>query len=192
MLTTAGGSRPLLCSAVLTLLTFGLPAAEAQGADPCPGATDIPQTPQQVSAAAGAVTCLVNAERTSRGIPALRRDADLAQAARAHAEDMAQHDYFAHTSPDGVRLGDRLRAAGYGRPGEGWRAGEDIGWGTGDRATPSALVDAWLNSDGHRRILLSATYEEIGVGVAAGAPRQTSSGLPGATYTMDVGTIRRP
>jgi uncharacterized protein YkwD len=97
---------------------------------------------------------LVNAERTSRGIPPLTRD------------------------------------AGYGDPRDGWYAGEDLGWGIGDRATPNALVDAWLNSSKHRRVLLSAVYDELGIGVAQGAPKATSSGLPGATYAMDLGTIR--
>ena len=93
-------------------------------------------------------------------------------------------------SANGNGLSDRLRAAGNGNPGDGWRAGEDLGWGTGERATPNALVDAWLNSDHHRRILLSSLYEDIGLGVALGAPKATSSGLPGATYAMDLGTIR--
>jgi uncharacterized protein YkwD len=189
MLTTADVSRPLLHAAATAVMAFGLLAAPA-GAAQCPASAEIPTTPEQIAAAAGAVTCLVNAERAARGIPALRRDADLAQAARGHAHDMAQHKYFSHTSPNGDGLSDRLRAAGYGRPGDGWRAGEDIGWGTGARATPNALVDAWLDSDGHRRILLSDGYREIGVGVAAGAPKQTGSELPGATYTMDLGAIR--
>jgi uncharacterized protein YkwD len=193
MLTTADGSRPMLRAAVPTLIAFGLlaaPAGAAQGAARCPASVDIPTTPEQTTAAAGAVVCLVNAERATRGIAALRGDADLTQAARAHAQDMSRHKYFSHTSANGDGLGDRLRAAGYGRPGDGWRAGEDIGWGTGARATPNALVDAWLDSDGHRRILLSDGYREIGVGVAAGAPKQTGSELPGATYTMDLGAIR--
>ena len=103
---------------------------------------------------------------------------------------MTQRQFFSHVSTNGNRLSDRLRAAGYGDPGDGWRAGEDLGWGTGERSTPNALVDAWLASDHHRRILLSGSYREIGVGVAAGAPRPTNSGLPGATYAMDLGTIR--
>jgi uncharacterized protein YkwD len=192
MLTTAV-SRPLLRAAAITPIALGLlaaPAGAAQGAAQCPGSMDIPTTPQQLTAAAGATICLVNVERAARGIAALRRDSDLAHAARAHALDMSQHDYFSHTSANGNSLSDRLRAAGYGRPGDGWRAGEDLGWGIGARATPNSLVDAWLNSDGHRRILLSDAYREIGVGVAAGAPKQADSGLPGATYTMDLGTIR--
>jgi uncharacterized protein YkwD len=77
-----------------------------------------------------------------------------------------------------------------GIPANDWYAGEDLGWGTGDRATPNSLVDAWLNSAEHRRVLLSPLYEEVGIGVAQGAPRATTSGLPGATYAMDLGTIR--
>ena len=95
--------------------------------------------------------CLVNAERTSRGLKPLRRDGDLAQAARGHAADMARRDYFSHVTPSGDDLSDRLRDAGYGEPGDGWRAGENLGWGTGERATPDALVDAWLASPGHKR-----------------------------------------
>ena len=102
---------------------------------------------------------------------------------------MVRRAYFSHVTPDGEGLNDRVRNAGYGRPGDGWRVGESLGWGTGDRATPAALVDAWLASPGHRRILLQDAYRELGVGVAAGAP-QGWSWLPGATYTMELGTIR--
>ncbi len=193
MPTTAVVSRPLLTAAVTTLLAFGLlcaPAGAARGVYQCNGSLKIPRSAQQLATAASAVVCLVNAERSARGAGALRRDSDLAQAASGPATDMAQHQYFSHESADGSGLSDRLRAAGYGKPGDGWRAGEDIGWGTGERATPTALVDAWLASDHHRRILLSSAYEEIGVGVAAGAPKPTSSDLPGATYAMDLGTLR--
>jgi uncharacterized protein YkwD len=188
MLTTNDITRPLPRAAATFLLAFGLTAAPA-GAAQCPGSMDIPSSSDDMGTAAGAIVCLVNVERTSRGLPALQRDGDLSQAARAHAADMARNNFFAHVNPDGDTLSDRLRKAGYGRPGDGWHAGEDLGWGTGDRATPNALVDAWRASPGHRRILLSGTYREIGVGVAGGAPNESSSGLPGATYAMDLGTI---
>jgi uncharacterized protein YkwD len=194
MLTTAILPRPLLTAAVMTLLAFALLSTDAhaaRGANQCNAALDIPQSTDQLAAASNAVICLVNVERTSRGIAPLKRDADLGQAAGAHSQDMAQRQYFSHVSADGSGLSDRLKAAGYGKPGDGWRAGEDLGWGTGARATPNALVDAWMQSDHHRRILLSSTYKEVGVGVAAGAPKATDSGLPGATYAMDLGTIRR-
>jgi uncharacterized protein YkwD len=194
MLTTADFKRTLLRAAATFLFTFGLiaaPAGAAQGAGQCPGSMAIPSSGEDMTSAAGAIVCLVNIERTSRGVPALRRDGDLSQAARGHASDMARHNFFDHVSPNGDTLSDRLRHAGYGRPGDGWRAGEDLGWGTGGRATPNALVDAWLASPGHRRILLSGSYREIGVGVSGGAPITSSAGLPGATYAMDLGTIVR-
>jgi uncharacterized protein YkwD len=120
---------------------------------------------------------------------AVTRDSDLGRAARRLSNDMVRRRYFAHVTPGGATLGDRLRAAGYGA-GQGWRAGETLGWGTGSRSTPNALVDEWLASPPHRRILLDAGYRELGVGVAPGAPQDTSSDLNGATYTLDLAVIR--
>jgi uncharacterized protein YkwD len=190
---TVDVSRPLLAAAVSALLTCALlpsPARAARGVYVCEGSLEIPQSGQQTAVAAASIACLVNVERTSRGVAALTRDANLARAARGHASDMSARGYFSHVSANGEDLSDRLRDAGYGDPGDGWYAGEDLGWGTGTQATPNALVDAWLNSAKHRRVLLSPVYEELGVGVAQGAPMATSSGLPGATYAMDLGTIR--
>jgi uncharacterized protein YkwD len=48
--------------------------------------------------------------------------------------------------------------------------GENIGWGSGALATPTALVAAWMRSPGHRANLLTRGYAEIGVGVVAGSP----------------------
>jgi uncharacterized protein YkwD len=189
MLRTAVVMRPLL-TAGLVFALLAAPAGASRGVYQCNGSLQIPQSAEQLATASSAVACLVNIERATRGIAPLERDADLAQAARGHALEMSRRKFFSHTSANGDGLGDRLRAAGYGDPGDGWRAGEDLGWGTGERATPNALVDAWLASDHHRRILLSPVYEEIGLGVAQGAPKPTSSGLPGATYAMDVGIIR--
>ena len=143
----------------------------------------------QLDAADDAVICLVNVERTSRGLKALKRDGDLAQAARGHSRDMARNKYFDHTSPNGDSVGDRIREAGYGKPGDGWKVGENLGWGTGERATPNSLVDEWLNSPPHKKNMLTGSYRELGVGVAGGAPKG-STDLPGATYTLNLGVIR--
>jgi uncharacterized protein YkwD len=186
--------RPLLTAAIASALALALastPAHASRGVDQCNGSLEIPRSANELTTASRAVACLVNIERAARGIDPLRPDADLARAARGHASDMAQRKYFSHTSANGDGLSDRLKAAGYGDPGDGWRAGEDLGWGTGERSSPNALVDAWLASDHHKRILLSTVYEEIGVGVAGGAPKATGSGLPGATYAMDLGTLLR-
>ncbi len=193
MLTTAHFARPLLSGAVVVVAVFSFvssPAGAAQ-AERCPGLAGRTHLPEAFDTATGATVCLVNAERTSRGLDALRRDSDLARAARRHAADMVRREYFAHVTPGGTGLSDRLRAAGYGQPGDGWRAGEALGWGTGYRASPNALVDAWMDSPRHRRLLLEDVYRELGLGVVTGAPMATTSDLPGATYTLELGVIRK-
>jgi uncharacterized protein YkwD len=174
--------------AATAVLAIAAPGAHAAAAAGCPGALDEPSS-ATVAATADSVTCIVNAERTQRGLHSLTRDADLGKAARRHADDMVRRSFFGHVTPGGATLGDRLRAAGYGS-GRGWRAGEALGWGTGSRATPNALVDEWLDSPPHRHILLDPGYRELGVGVAIGAPRATDSGLAGATYALDLAVIR--
>ncbi len=185
-------SATRLLQAAASLVAFAalsVPAGAAVGAGSCPGATEIPSSDGDGDGdeATAATHCLVNAERTSRGLRPLRRDANLAQAARGHSADMVRRDFFAHVSPGGETLKDRVRAAGYGEPGQGWRAGENLGWGTQERSSPNALVDAWLESPAHRRIMLSSDYRELGIGVASGAPNKEA---PGATYTLNVGVLR--
>ncbi len=191
MSSTARLVRRLFSAAVSSFIVLGLlaPSAGAAQAERCPGSLDVPTSQDGLSTAASATVCLVNAERTSRGLKPLRRDGDLAQAARRHSSDMARRNYFSHVTPGGNDLGDRLRDAGYGDPGDGWRAGENLGWGTGNRATPASLVDEWLASPAHKRNMLEDSFRELGVGVAAGAP-QGENGLRGATYTLDMGVIR--
>src|SRR6185312_15619523 len=104
-------ARLLLAAAVTTCIyTLAVRPASAAQADRCPGSTDIPTSSAQANDAADAVVCLVNAERTSRGLKPLSRDGDLAQAARKHAADMVRRDYFSHTSPNGTSFADRIRA----------------------------------------------------------------------------------
>jgi len=189
---TTAITRPLLTAAVSLTAACSFsasPAHAAAGADQCPGAMDVPDSAAKVDQAADAVLCLVNAERASRGLEVLKRDGDLMQAARGHSRDMTRRNYFDHTSPGGETVGDRVRDAGYGRPGDGWRVGENLGWGTGRRAAPNALVDAWLNSPPHKKNMLNGAFREVGVGVAQGAPNKGTD-LPGATYTLNLGVIR--
>src|SRR4051812_10388766 len=103
----------LLAAAISLLAVFILarPAQAAQ-ADRCPGALDVPDSPAAAAQAADAVGCLVNAERTSRGLQPLQRDGDLAQAGRKHASDMVRRNYFSHVSPGGTDPGDRAVDAG--------------------------------------------------------------------------------
>jgi uncharacterized protein YkwD len=104
---------------------------------------------------------LIDAERVSRGLAPLAFDALLAQVAEAHSQDMINRDFFDHINPDGLDPGERLANAGYGAG--NW--GETIGAGY---TTPESMLNGWLNSSGHRNILLSPSFTQIGLGYVTG------------------------
>jgi uncharacterized protein YkwD len=131
--------------------------------------------------AGDAVRCLVNAERTSRGLSALAPSARLRAAAAAHSADMIARRFFDHVSPGGATVTDRVRRAGY----SGRTLGEDIGWGTAELGSPAAIVQAWMHSPPHRAVILSPRFREIGVGVALGTPTERTA--DGAVYVLDLG-----
>lgn len=103
---------------------------------------------------------LVNIEREARGLHPLSYNEELTVAARLHSQDMGDQNYFDHTSLDGREYYERIADAGY----DYQSCGENIAAGY---ATPEAVVDAWMNSDGHRANILHPDYCDIGVGYAA-------------------------
>lgn len=105
-----------------------------------------------------AVADLVDQERADAGCGALERDSRLDAAARLHAEDMAANDYFDHTSQDGRGPTERAAEQGY----EGG-VGENIAAGYPDA---EAVMEGWMNSEGHRANILNCDYSVLGVGVA--------------------------
>ena len=71
---------------------------------------------------------------------------------------MRNNNFFDHTGSAGSDVGARATAAGY-----NWNTiGENIGSGS---VTPEAMMDLWMNSDGHRANILSPNYTELGVGI---------------------------
>ena len=133
-----------------------------------------------------ALRCLVNATRAEHGLPALRSSAPLNVAADQFSADMVARGYFAHVTPDGRSVTDRVRSTGYLGGSNDWALGEDIGWGTGSASTPASIFTAFMNSPPHRRVILSRAYHEIGVGVAPGVP---SGQAGGATFVLDFGDV---
>jgi hypothetical protein len=131
-----------------------------------------------------ATLCLLNQQRGAQGVAALVENAELSNASAGYSQRMVAQGFFAHQSPDGGTLVDRLTGAGYLGDDEPWLVGENIGWGQGGLATPRSMVSAWMDSPGHRENLLSADYTEVGVGLALGTPVDQSWG---ATYTTDFG-----
>ena len=103
---------------------------------------------------------LVNIEREARNLHPLSYNEELTLAARLHSQDMGDQNYFDHTSLDGREFYERIAGAGY----DCQICGENIAAGY---STPEAVVDAWMNSDGHRANILDPDYCDIGVGYAA-------------------------
>jgi uncharacterized protein YkwD len=113
---------------------------------------------------------LVNRERVAHDLPPLEWDEDVAQVAYEHSYDMDVRDYFSHTTPEGLSPGQRATAAGI-----EWTAyGENIAYG---QPTPEAVMEAWMDSEGHRENILGTWYTRIGIGVqvAPGGPWWTQN-----------------
>lgn len=102
---------------------------------------------------------LTNVERTKRGLPALAKNWELCRVARYKSEDMLNRGYFAHNSPAYGSPFDMMESFGL----RFTAAAENIAYG---QRTPAEVMNAWMNSPGHRSNILSGNVSEIGVGVA--------------------------
>lgn len=102
---------------------------------------------------------LMNEHRVDIGCPTLEWHQPTAGVAQAHSADMIARDFFAHTNPDGDSPFDRLTAAGidYGM------AAENIAYGYPDAAS---VLQAWLDSPGHRANIENCSLSQHGVGLA--------------------------
>jgi len=176
----------------------GSPPLPDPPALPAPPVTNPPRPPVSCASASArpgtasaarlrsAIVCLINAERAKRRLRRLRVSRELELAARRHARDMVVRRYFAHTSPSGSGVLDRIMRTRYLRRYGRWRLGEVLGWGWGAQGTPAAIVAGWLRSSPHRRQLLGR-YLEIGVGVQRAAPRRMARAA--TTYVVDFGAF---
>ena len=178
--------RPLMLIALTALAALAL-AAPASAA-PCANATTLPgQASERVLGKA--TVCLVNRERTRRGLRGLRTNRRLSKAAVAHTVDMVQKKYFAHVSQGGDNVVDRLLGTGYLGRVRSWLVGENLAWGTDTLSTPRQTVINWMNSPTHRANILKARFREIGIGVVFHAPKGTDNPTA-ATYTTTFGYRR--
>jgi uncharacterized protein YkwD len=172
-----------------------LPVAAANAQAACAGA-DTPITAANQAAASAAMTCLLNNERTTRGLPALSTNPALAQASQAHAADMAARGYRDVDAPDPAPQGKtpRDRATTFGYP-----AGNVYGVWLGSGPTPRSNALEVMSQGGLCSALIDAAYTDIGVGTATAAdgPRfSVSFGGQGTTVpanpTCPVGKLVTP
>lgn len=103
------------------------------------------------------VFALTNEERAKHGLNALQVDYEVSKVAREKSRDMAVNNYFDHNSPTYGSPFDMLKAYGINYQ----SAGENIAKG---QRTPQEVVNAWMNSEGHRANILNGSYTHIGVG----------------------------
>ena len=166
---------------------MGTAAAQALPAASGCGAADVTPTDASMRpAAAAAVLCLVNAQRTVHGLAPLAPSALLARAATQHSDDMVRRRYFSHVTPSGQDQRGRVARTGYLRGCRRPVLGETIAWGSGAYATPVELVADLMASAPHRAILLDRRYRDIGVGLALGAP-MVGMGESGSTLSLNLG-----
>ncbi len=106
------------------------------------------------------ILILVNAERKKAGVEPLTLSTEVSSVAQVKADDMAKNGYFDHNSPT------------YGSPftmlsdfGVTYRtAGENIAKG---QQSAEAVMNAWMNSSGHKANILSPNFKQLGVGYSA-------------------------
>ena len=103
---------------------------------------------------------LINQERNSRGIPSLKVDADLNQAASLKSKDMINRDYFDHYAY-GLSPWDFITNSGYNY----LYAGENLAM---DFNTSEGVVKAWMNSPAHRDNILNPDFNDTGLGIVKG------------------------
>lgn len=170
---------PLAVGAALCALALvSVASAAAPPADACPGADRL-----DLGAAAQArvMVCLVNGERTERGLAPLVVHPRLARSSAAKNAAMLRTGDFSHT-PGGMDFTTTFRRAGY----SGGGVGENIAWGNGALGTPAAIHRAWMASPPHRRNVLGRNWTEVGVAVRRGVRFQGYAGA--AVWTAQYGT----
>lgn len=121
--------------------------------------TNSTQTTTGLTADEQEVFNLINQQRTSAGLSALKIDSELQNVAREKAKDMVNNNYFSHTSPTYGSPFDMMKSYGISYK----TAGENIA----GNSSNSGAVNAWMNSEGHRANILNSSFNYTGIGVVS-------------------------
>jgi uncharacterized protein YkwD len=167
VLTVHKGKESVAATRSVTVDNHGTTAT----ATPTPTATST--SGKGLSANAAQVLALTNQQRATAGCKPLSANAKLTKAAQDHTVDMAQRGVLDHNSKNGESPFDRMKADGYNFQ----AAAENIADG---QSTPAAVMNAWMNSAGHKANILNCVYTDIGIGYAT-----SSNGTP--YWTQDFG-----
>lgn len=105
---------------------------------------------------------VTNRYRSQNSLSPLKENSTLQKAAEKKIDDMFALQYFAHESPSGVLPSGLAKEVGY----EYVLVGENLA--LGNFANDFELIQAWMNSPGHRANILNDNYSEIGIAVRQG------------------------
>ncbi|MFI6145285.1 CAP domain-containing protein [Streptomyces sp. NPDC051109] len=194
-------ARTLAVAGILSAALVPVSAAPATAATCDAAAAARAPTSSNDSAARNAVICLINAQRTQRGLPALTVNQALTNAAQQHSAAAVQLKWWgpgkdSHTNPQtGSTPGTRIKAAGYCPNPRSWGYAEITytGWG-GSAGTPNAAVNWWVNVStyGHRERVLDPSMREIGAWAQPGAADRAGAGASQAgTYVVTFGRCQQ-
>ena len=125
-----------------------------------PATTQPTQSTSSVSAYEKKVVELTNAERAKQGLAPLTLNTELSKVARTKSQDMKNKNYFDHNSPTYGSPFDMMKSFGISYT----SAGENIAMG---QKTPEQVVQAWMDSPGHRANIMNSSFTQIGVGYVA-------------------------
>ncbi len=121
----------------------------------------------------GAVLSEINATRAANGCGPVAANPQLTAAAARHANDLLANGAEGHTGSDGSSLAQRVTDAGYAPYAA---LGEIVFWGTGSAGTPAAAVTGWMNSPGHRAIIVDCEFADAGFSAVSDGEKMTAAG----------------
>jgi uncharacterized protein YkwD len=129
----------------------------------------------------------LNRVRADRGLEPLRLARGLRVAAVHHSRSMLEVGFFDHDSANGQSFDDRLRDHYTDRGWQAWTVGETL-LATSEGLGAREMVGEWIKSKSHRAIILSPTWQDVGIGAQhAAAPPLTFGGIPTTVVTADFG-----
>lgn len=148
---------------LLTCVTLLLVAPGAQAGKPCKDASLVPTSASQSLRLQRATRCLINRERTKRGLKALKANTPLQKSSDWQAQDMLANVYFDHSRPGGPEFSERILRFGYADGADGYFIGENIAWASASIASPKKMVSLWMHSPPHRRNILTKGFRDQAV-----------------------------
>ena len=129
-------------------------------------ATDTAVSAATITAQEAKILSFLNADRTALGLVPVRADSRLMAIARARSADMIANSYFSHTLPDGRNVFDILTASKL----TWYSAGEILAWNNYPMDVSASTANRqWMNSPGHKAVVISTGFNYVGVGLAVDA-----------------------